>query len=284
MAGEAGWPASGQPLAVRSLVAVAGRSRASRYNPCAMRKAITVLGGVLGMAALFFPMFPLALLWPTRRWRSNVVRVYARLWSRWVLFLAGVRVVVRGREHLGARPAVLLFNHVNTLDFFVNATFAPSDTLVFGKRELVRVPFIGWMWLIGGHPMIDRRRRAQWEGVLADVAECLGSGTYRTMIAPEGTRSRDGRLGPFKKGAFHAAVQSGAPLVPCVLRGCRERLAGGRIVPGVVEVDVLPPIATTEWTLERLDAEVEAVRRVYLDALGQPDEAPGLEPSGAPAA
>lgn len=237
-----------------------------------MRKLWAFGVGVFVMVALFVVAFPAMVLWPRRRWRQEVGRVYSRLWARACLWAAGVRLEVTGREHL-VRPAVLTFNHTNMLDFFVNASFAPPGCLVFGKRELARVPFLGWVWFLSGHPMIARRERDKWQVLLDWVEGELRSGLHSTIIAPEGTRSGDGRLAPFKKGPFHLAARSGAPIVPCVLHGVADRRRGGRIVPGPVRVQILAPIPSTGWDPDALDEPIAAVRALYLEALGQSDAA-----------
>ncbi|MGE0713296.1 MAG: lysophospholipid acyltransferase family protein [Planctomycetota bacterium] len=244
-----------------------------------MRRLWSYVFGAVWMVALFVLAFPVLLLgWPSHVWRLEVSRLYSRWWSRGVLWAAGIRLVLRGREHLATRPAVFAFNHANMLDFFVNACFAPRGCLVFGKRELARVPFLGWMWLCGGHPMIQRDQRDQWQGLLDSVTELLRQG-HSTIVAPEGTRSRHGKLLPFKKGPFHFALASGAPIVPVIIRGGAELYGAHGLRPGTVEVDVLPPISTAGWTRETLDEHVAEVRAVFLEHMEPHDE----EPAGAPA-
>lgn len=240
----------------------------------AVRKALLVLFAVGWMIACFVPAFPLMVLFPLPRWRLRVAAAYAWAWSRGCLWAAGIRLEVTGREHLRARPAVFTFNHTNDLDFFANAVITPWDTLVFGKRELARVPFIGWIWLLSGHPMIRRQDRGQWQGVLDRVEARLATGVYRTVIAPEGTRSKTGVLGPFKKGPFLLAAKTKAPIVPWVIHGAADLLGRGRVGRGTLRVEVLPPVDTSGWDPERLDEQLAEVRARYLAALGQQDPAP----------
>ena len=174
-----------------------------------------------------------------------------------------------GREHLRTLPAVFTFNHTSMVDFFVNATFAPPGALVFGKKELIKVPFLGWMWSFGAHPMIERKNPDQWKVILEGVQEKIASGKHCTLIAPEGTRSRDGTLLPFKKGPFVIAMKTGAPIVPVVLKGMTSVFKGGTLRGGNVTVTVLPPIPSTGWTLETLDEKVAEVRAAYERELGE---------------
>lgn len=234
-----------------------------------MRK-LGIYGFALAFCAVLFAVCaPLAALWPTLAWRNRVSLVAGRWWARACLRVAGIRVVLEeGREHLLHAPAIFTFNHSNMLDFFVNGVLARPGWLVFGKRELAAVPFVGWAWALGGHPLIKRQDRDHWGRLLARVEGRLARG-WCTIVAPEGRRSGDGALLPFKKGAFHMALHTRAPIVPIVLLGVAPLLVRGTPMSGEVRVRVLPPIDTSGWTLEDLDRQVERVRGLYLDALGQ---------------
>lgn len=245
-----------------------------------MRKAWQAALFFLWCLACFVVFFPPAVAFPTRDWRLRMAILYARWWSRGCLWIAGVRLVVVGRERARV-PAVFTFNHASNLDFFVNACLVPHGTLVFGKRELGKVPLLGWMWLISGHPLIRRDDRADWQLKLDLVAERLKTGRYATIVAPEGTRNHGGALLPFKKGPFHLAIQSKAPIVPWVIEGAAPLLTPRGMLPGTIKVTMLPPIPTTDWRDETIDEHMQALRRVYLEALGETDAAP---PAGTPPA
>lgn len=239
-----------------------------------MRTKLVAAATLVWMVVLFPLFLPFALVWPTRYWRLRVAMAYAKTWSRGFFVFSGIHLHVDGREHLKTCPGVYLFNHTNELDFFANAVVAPYATLVFGKRELARIPCLGWMWLLGGHPMIKRDQRDQWQQVLDHVTAQVASGRYATMIAPEGTRTRDGKLRPFKKGPFHMALAAGAPIVPVVIHDARALLNKGGLRRGTLRLTILPPIPTAGWREEDLDRHVEEVRDIYLQALGQPKEQP----------
>ena len=97
----------------------------------------------------------------------------------------------------------------------------------------------------------------------------LEEAVQQIAIAPEGTRSPTPRLGRFKQGAFHMAMQGGAPIVPIVIRNAGEIIRKGSLVirPGTIDVAVLPPIPAEDWTVEQLDARIAELRRLYLDTL-----------------
>ncbi|MGE0710851.1 MAG: lysophospholipid acyltransferase family protein [Planctomycetota bacterium] len=238
-----------------------------------VRSAHILALGCGALAALFAVCAPLALAWPTLAWRNRLSLFAGRVWSRLALYLCGVQVVYEGLEHL-AHPAILTFNHSSHLDFLVNAELSGSRCLVFGKRALARLPFLGWAWAIGGHPLIRREEREQWQRELDRVAALLRAG-YSTMIAPEGRRSPTGELLPFKKGPFHLAVASRLPIVPVVIEG-GHTLVDGRVVAirGTIRARLLPPVPTADWSLERLDEHKDDLRALYARALGQEVTAP----------
>ena len=93
------------------------------------------------------------------------------------------------------------------------------------------------------------------------------------LIAPEGTRSPNGRLRPFKKGAFHVAMAAGVPLVPILFHDSGKRLRPGSGIarPGIVHVTVLPPIPTKRWKAADLDRHIDEVHRLFAKTLGQMD-------------
>lgn len=229
------------------------------------------LGLAIALLALIHTPWALLgmLVWPTRTWRARVATAYARLFSRQVLALAGVRWTLEGAEHLRTSPAVFLFNHVSNVDFFLNAAIAPPHAVVFGKRELAWVPLVGWVWWLSGHPLIRRQDRSQWQGIMDRVEVRMREDGGGAWLAPEGTRSRDGRLLPFKKGPFQLALKTGAPVVPIVIEGSAALSGPGLIHPGAVRLRVLPPRPTTDWRPETLEAHVADIRQLYLRELAQ---------------
>lgn len=245
-----------------------------------MRKAWQASLFFLWCCLLFLVFFPPLVAFPAADWRLRMAVSFARWWSRGCLWIAGIRLVVHGLERVKV-PAVFTFNHASNLDFFVNAVIAPHGSLVFGKRELARVPLLGWMWLLSGHPLIRRDDRGDWQAKLDLVAGRLRTGRYATIVAPEGKRNHGGPLLPFKKGPFHLAMQGQVPIVPWVLRGAGPLLTRRGMLPGTITVDVLPPISTDDWREETLEEHMAQVRRVYLEALGEQDAAgpPGATPA-----
>jgi 1-acyl-sn-glycerol-3-phosphate acyltransferase len=173
--------------------------------------------------------------------------------------LAGVRLDVRGAEYLeSARPAVFLFNHQSQLDVLILAKLLRHGFTGVAKKEAANVPVFGQMFRLADMAFVDRGNTAQAKAALAPAVARLREGISLVM-APEGTRSATPALGPFKKGAFHVAMQAGVPIVPIVIRNAGELMWRGSstIREGTVQVTVLPPVPTEGWTVEELDNHVE---------------------------
>jgi putative phosphoserine phosphatase/1-acylglycerol-3-phosphate O-acyltransferase len=199
------------------------------------------------------------------------LNVAASAWSELAIAFAGITLEVRGEEHLWShRPAVFVFNHQSGVDAMLLAKLLRKDFAGIAKKELQRVPLLGSAFEIAGTVFVDRADTQKAIEAMAPAVEALKQGRS-IAIAPEGTRSRTPRLGRFKKGAFHLAMQAGVPIVPIVFKNTLDVLPRGAIVlrPANVEAVVLPPIDTTGWTRESLDAEIEAVRKRFLEVLGQ---------------
>jgi putative phosphoserine phosphatase/1-acylglycerol-3-phosphate O-acyltransferase len=180
-----------------------------------------------------------------------------------------VKLEVEGEEHLDAnRPAVFVFNHQSGLDPFILGALLRRDVTAVAKKQLAWDPRIAPIGYLVDVAYVDRGNTAQAKEALAPALERLRAGVSVAM-APEGTRSRTKRLGRFKKGAFHLALQAGVPIVPIVIRNSGDVMwARSNVVrPGTVQVRVLPPVSTQRWSAEELDARVAEVRQMFVDTL-----------------
>ncbi len=185
-------------------------------------------------------------------------------WSQWgfrsLLRIIGLRVEVKGLDNVQPGVGYLyMVNHLTFLDHFVLVGNVPDFILGLEKVENLKIPVYGTMTKWWGNVAIDRSDR---EGSIRMIEGCkhhLAEGTS-FGVAPEGTRSRDGLVGPFKKGVFHMARDMGAPIVPVSLIGMRERNPDRKFLfsPGPVQMQVHPPIPSDRD--EPLDALVAAVR------------------------
>jgi 1-acyl-sn-glycerol-3-phosphate acyltransferase len=179
----------------------------------------------------------------TRMWLS-----VAQNWARACLWILGVRLDVVGLDNLQRGPAVFICNHESLMDVVFMPALLPRTVRMVAKRELLYVPFVGWAFAAGGAMLVDRSKPRQALRNLLKELDRLPKG-WSLFVFPEGTRSKDGTLKPFKKGAFHMAAHTKLPVVPIGLSGARAIVpADGWLVrPGVVQVNVGEPIDTQGW-------------------------------------
>jgi len=179
------------------------------------------------------------------------------------LILSGTRVVVEGRENLGdTRNTVVMPNHASHLDAPVLFQALGIDFKAVAKKEIFGIPFLGHVLRVAGFIEVDRADRTQSRAALDRAAESLRRGNC-FMIFPEGTRTRTGELGPFKRGAFVAAIEAGSRIVPAALQGVGELMPRGRfrIRPGTVRLRLLEPVHASGYSYddrERLASEVRS--------------------------
>lgn len=170
----------------------------------------------------------------------------ARTWSRWILAASGVRLRVEGLEHLAPdRPQIVVCNHQSWFDVFAISASMPKTFHFVAKKELERIPLFGRAWKVAGHISIDRSDRQSAIRSLDDAAIRMAAEDAAVVIFPEGTRSPDGELLRFKKGAFMLARKSGVELVPAAVSGSRAVMPKGawRVRAESITVRYGPPLA-----------------------------------------
>jgi putative phosphoserine phosphatase/1-acylglycerol-3-phosphate O-acyltransferase len=204
----------------------------------------------------------------TRNKRTGV-NFLTRYWPEAVLALTGVKLNVTGAENLTAqRPAVFLFNHRNNFDIFIVAALLKDNWTGIAKKELESNPLVGPLGKLMDAAFIDRADSASAVAALAPIEEAARKG-LSIVVAPEGTRLDTQSVGPFKKGAFRIAMATGLPVVPIVIRNS-ESVAGRNsttLNPGAVDVAVLPPVSTADWTVRDLRERIEQIRSDYVRLL-----------------
>lgn len=205
------------------------------------------------------------------RSRSQVVEITTGLGADLGLAAAGIDVdVVQGAEHLWSqRPCVFVFNHQSKIDPVVVMKLLRQAWTGVAKKEARNIPGFGQLFQLAGVAFVDRGNAAQAKKALAPAVEKLRNEGISLAMSPEGTRSPTPRIGPFKKGAFHIAMQAGVPMVPIVLRGAGDVMWRGAqtVRPGSIEVVVLPPVQTGTWRVKTIDRHVEEVRDLFVDTL-----------------
>ena len=199
----------------------------------------------------------------------EAINVTGALWGDLATSLAGIDLRVEGEEHLWShRPAVFIFNHQSGLDTVLMLKLLRRDLTGVAKTEIRRNPIFGPLFGAAGVVFIDRTDPGKAIEALEPAVEALREGRS-LVIAPEGTRSSTPRLGRFKKGAFHMAMQAGVPIVPVVFRNVLDAMPKDAVVvrPATIEAVVLPPIDTSGWTSETLSDEIAAIRERYVEIL-----------------
>ena len=214
----------------------------------------------VGAASVFWPLVSFA--WGMVERTGPRQHALMRRWARDCLRASGVETHVRGLEHVRLDgPQIFFSSHASIADICILGAVLPVEYRWLARKEVFRVPFIGWYIAMAGHLKIDRGDRASAVALLREAARRVRGGT-NVLVFPEGTRSPDGRLLPFKKGVFHLAVEAGVPIVPIRVLGS-ERLipkGGWRLGSGPVEVLLAPAIPTAGLTREELPGLMERVR------------------------
>lgn len=238
---------------------------------------LRLLGGLVCVSLLVTAMTPiLILLLPSRVLRIRVTNQFGSWIGRSVMWCSGCRLTVEGAEHLSPdRPAIYACNHTSILDAFTTIWLTPAGTVGVAKKEVFFYPFYGQAWWLAGHVFVDRGRTEKAKAALRKTARFIRDNGLHLCILPEGTRSRTGRLLPFKKGIVHLALETKLPIVPMVTIGLTDVWSRGglRITPADVRIVFLPPIPTDDWTEETIDAHVDAIRAPFLATL-PPEQQP----------
>lgn len=238
---------------------------------------VRIGAGLVATGALVAAMTPiLVLLLPWRVGRIRVTNAFGSLIGKSVMWCAGSEIRVEGLEHVSAdRPAIYACNHTSILDAFTTIWLTPSGTVGVAKKEVFYYPFYGQAWWLAGHLFVDRKQTAKAKAALAKTGELIRRHGLHVCILPEGTRSRDGRLLPFKKGIVHLALQTRLPIVPMVTIGLQDAWKKSTLSlrPSKVKIVFLPPISTEGWSEEDMDAQIEAIRRPIIEAL-PPEQRP----------
>ncbi|KAJ6570061.1 1-acyl-sn-glycerol-3-phosphate-acyltransferase [Mycena vulgaris] len=211
---------------------------------------------------------PLAFTMAAMGRRYEVPALVTRSFHRFVGWVLDLRVELEGAEHLTAQPAVLMLNHQSALDVWLLGSFLPKRTSVMAKKSLGWSP-IGPVLYFSGSILVDRGSGARAVASIRRAGATLRQGGVSLMVFPEGTRNgaRTPSLLPFKKGAFHMAVQSGLPIVPIVCENYSHMYRRGYFEPVTLRVRVLPPISTIGLGTDDVAALTTRVQEQMLEVV-----------------
>jgi 1-acyl-sn-glycerol-3-phosphate acyltransferase len=232
---------------------------------------VLVVGAVVTLVLGGWVVVSSLLRLPGTRWCCEA---FPRTWARLLLFLSGARVRVEGGERVDwSRPVILVANHQSWFDVFALAAYLPARFRFVAKQELARIPVFGRAWRACGHISVDRGDRGQAIASLEEAGGRIRDERLAVIFFPEGTRSPDGRLRAFKKGAFVLALQTGVPVIPVGIAGSRAIMPKGsfRIRPGEIRVRVGDPLPVEGLTMADRDELVREGRGRVAGLMEDPD-------------
>ncbi len=174
---------------------------------------------------------------------DKVLKYFVRPWARMILWACNIKVDLEGLENIPKEPYLIMFNHQSYFDIFAFAGTLPFDWRAVMKKELALVPFFGWVAKATGHYFVSRDSSIKSFKEVDKVAKRIRSGPT-VLIAPEGTRSPDGRLLSFKRGGFVLAMRAEVPVVPMAILGGKDIMPKGslKIIPGNMKIKMLRAI------------------------------------------
>ena len=204
--------------------------------------------------------------------RHLVVKYAVRPWARINLKTGGIGLEVEGVENLPDEPSIIMFNHQSALDILAFMAALPIDWRSIMKKEVGQIPFIGWVARLSGHYTVARDGSSSDTKEVKKIVAKIRSGPS-VVLAPEGTRSKDGKLLPFQKGGFFIAVLAKVPVVPMIITGGLEILSKGSawINTGTMRVKILPAIYVDDLPRGREGREklMQIVREQMEEVLNQ---------------
>jgi putative phosphoserine phosphatase/1-acylglycerol-3-phosphate O-acyltransferase len=242
----------------------------SRGTPSVLDYARTIYatGSLVGSFAAGLP------IWALTGSQREAMNFSMGLFGDFAAAMVGIDLDVYGEKNLwAARPCVFIFNHQSKADVVILAKLVRKDMGGIGKQEIRKIPVLGKVMEMAGTVFIDRADTSNAIKAMEPLVEAIQTERRSICIAPEGTRTLSPKLGPFKKGAFHLAMQAGVPIVPIVIHNAGDVAPKNEFVMrgATVRVDVLPPVDTSGWSAKTMNAHVAEVRAMFLQVLGQED-------------
>lgn len=188
---------------------------------------------------------------------------FARFWGHLGLTMAGIKVTVKGRENLPDGPLIVMSNHASNFDILIMQGHFPRPLSWIAKKELFAIPVFGWSMRRGGYIPLDRGDGRKALKSMDEAAQQIKGGTS-VILFPEGTRTRDGRMLPFKRGGFLLAARAGVPVVPVSIIGSFSINPGGSLGlnPGRQVQILIHPAITVPHEMKRSAAETFLMQQV----------------------
>jgi len=192
--------------------------------------------------------------------------VVRHIWVATMLAVFRVKVIISGLENFERdRPCVFVSNHQSHFDIITIFHATPTNLRFIAKKSLFYIPFFGWYLALAGYIPLDRSNRDRAIRSHDKAAEKIRKGVPIVSF-PSGTRSLDGNVQPFKKGAFMLALKAGVPIVPISITGSIQVLpkTSAAIQPGTIRIHYAPPIDVSDYTIDDRDRLMADVREVII--------------------
>jgi 1-acyl-sn-glycerol-3-phosphate acyltransferase len=207
-----------------------------------------------------------AFLFPLISPGENKAHKVANLWARMLLWLTSTRVNVIGRENvLLGKPQIFMANHQSDFDVLIVTAHIPGQFRWIVKKELFKIPIFGKAMRSAGYIEIDRQNHEKAMKSLDEAAQKIRDGKS-VVTFPEGTRSKDRTIKPFKQGLFHLAIKAGVPIVPISIIGAHEIMPKRTLKfrPGKITMIIDRPVDVSGYTIETRGELIERVRGIIV--------------------
>ncbi|CAL0315886.1 unnamed protein product [Lupinus luteus] len=204
--------------------------------------------------------------WPYERIRQG--NIYGHVTGRMLMWILGNPIKIEGAEYSKER-AIYISNHASPIDIFLIMWLTPKGTVGIAKKEIIWYPLFGQLYVLANHLRIDRSNATAAIESMKEAARAVVKNNLSLIIFPEGTRSKTGRLLPFKKGFVHLALQTRLPIVPIVMTGTHLAWRNGslHVRPAPLAVKYLPPVSTENWKVNKVDDYVKLLHNLYTEHL-----------------
>lgn len=267
----------GHPRVVNPSKKMASIARKRSYPVCRFEGGERPSLGRIARMGSVYALMPTSMavtapLWPLAGDKRTALNAGVSIWTNLAAAVAGLKFEIEGEENLWShRPAVFIFNHQSAVDTVIVAKLVQRDFTAIAKKEIASFPVIGQAFKYSDVILIDRKNSAKAIEQIKPVISAIRDDKLSVCLSPEGTRSVGRKLGAFKKGAFHIAMQAEVPIVPIVIHNAGDALPKGHHIarPATIKISVLDPIDTSNWSVTSLNKHVKEVRQLFLDALGQ---------------
>ncbi|SMO49954.1 lysophospholipid acyltransferase family protein [Gracilimonas mengyeensis] len=222
------------------------------------------------MFAICTPVIAVLLLLSFGRATNFIVENFGPIIAYPVLWTLGIRFNVIQHGEPVNPPVIYTINHSSTLDLVTMIALGLPHIRFVAKWELQYNPLFFIVGRLTGQIFIQRKRSAKAIQKLQNTYDRIHRDNLSIMVAPEGSRKHPGVIGPFKKGAFHMAIDLGLPIVPIYFEGNQELSLGGSLFSksGTINAHIHPPVDTSEWKKETMDEHIKQLRDRYLEWAG----------------